>query len=134
MCAGNGGQERKRNPGFVKTPFYRVVSTIDAQGHQFEGEWKAVKGSRYFESYDLYKENGFKEREKAEELIRFLLEGVDQKEGPVCRIESIEKKKEKKIHRFYIIWQNCRMTVPKDLRSVRMRRCGLCRNCMKRSL
>ena len=81
---------------FVKTPFYRVVSTIDAQGHQFEGEWKAVKGSRYFESYDLYKENGFKEREKAEELIRFLLEGVDQKEGPVCRIESIEKKKEKK--------------------------------------
>lgn len=57
---------------------------------------KAVKGSRYFESYDLYKENGFKEREKAEELIRFLLEGVDQKEGPVCRIESIEKKKEKK--------------------------------------
>ena len=81
---------------FVKTPFYRVVSTIDAQGHQFEGEWKAVKGSRYFESYDLYKENGFKEREKAEELIRFLLEAVDQKEGPVCRIESIEKKKEKK--------------------------------------
>ena len=52
---------------FVKTPFYRVVSTIDAQGHQFEGEWKAVKGSRYFESYDLYKENGFKEKKTAEE-------------------------------------------------------------------
>ena len=41
---------------FVKTPFYRVLSTIDAQGHTFEGEWRAVKGSRYFESYDLYKE------------------------------------------------------------------------------
>ena len=35
---------------FVKTPFYRVISTIDASGHSFEGEWRAVKGSRYFES------------------------------------------------------------------------------------
>ena len=57
---------------FVKTPFYRVLSTIDASGHTFEGEWRAVKGSRYFESFDLYKENGFKEREKAEELIAYL--------------------------------------------------------------
>ena len=30
---------------FVKTPFYRVVSTVDAQGHAFEGEWCAVRGS-----------------------------------------------------------------------------------------
>ena len=45
---------------FVKTSFYRVVSTIDLDGQTFEGEWKAVKGSRYFESPDLYKENGFK--------------------------------------------------------------------------
>ena len=49
---------------FVKTPFYRVISTIDASGHSFEGEWRAVKGSRYFESFDLYKENGFKTEEK----------------------------------------------------------------------
>ena len=77
---------------FVKTPFYRVVSTIDASGHAFEGEWRAVQGSKYFESFDLYKENGFKEREKAEELIRYLTE-----EKPVlCEIRSIEKKKEKK--------------------------------------
>ena len=77
---------------FVKTPFYRVVSTIDASGHEFEGEWRAVRGSRYFESFDLYKENGFKKREKAEELIRHLTE-----ETPVlCEIRSIEKKKEKK--------------------------------------
>ena len=52
---------------FVKTPFYRVISTIDASGHSFEGEWRAVKGSRYFESFDLYKENGFKTEEKAKE-------------------------------------------------------------------
>ena len=90
---------------FVKTPFYRVLSTIDAQGHTFEGEWRAVKGSRYFESYDLYKENGFKERKKAEELIQYLQTPDDESVNVVgiqgqsrlnCRIESIEKKKEKK--------------------------------------
>jgi len=91
---------------FVKTPFYRVLSTIDAQGHMFEGEWRAVKGSRYFESYDLYKENGFKERKKAEELIQYLqtpddksvnvAAGMQEQSGLNCRIESIEKKKEKK--------------------------------------
>ena len=77
---------------FVKTPFYRVISTIDASGHSFEGEWRAVKGSRYFESFDLYKENGFKTEEKAKELIAYLLE-----EKPIqCIVESVEKKKEKK--------------------------------------
>jgi DNA topoisomerase-3 len=90
---------------FVKTPFYRVLSTIDAQGHTFEGEWRAVKGSRYFESYDLYKENGFKERKKAEKLIQYLqtpddesvnVAGIQGQSGLNCRIESIEKKKEKK--------------------------------------
>ena len=90
---------------FVKTPFYRVLSTIDAQGHTFEGEWRAAKGSRYFESYDLYKENGFKERKKAEELIQYLqtpddesvnVAGIQGQSGLNCRIESIEKKKEKK--------------------------------------
>ena len=91
---------------FVKTPFYRVLSTVDAQGHTFEGEWRAVKGSRYFESYDLYKENGFKERKKAEELIQYLQTPDDEsanvaaemqgQSGLNCRIESIEKKKEKK--------------------------------------
>ena len=100
---------------FVKTPFYRVLSTVDAAGHTFEGEWRAVKGSRYVEtrapgkedggqtkagseeenliySRDLYKENGFKEKEKAQELIAWLSE-----EQPLsCVIESVEKKREKK--------------------------------------
>ena len=77
---------------FVKTPFYRVLGTVDVEGQTFEGEWRAVKGSRYFESFDLYKENGFKTREKAEELIAYL-----QSERPVsCEIVSIEKRKEKK--------------------------------------
>lgn len=77
---------------FVKTPFYRVISTTDASGKTFEGEWRAVKGSRCFESFDLYKENGFKERKKAEELIAYLSE-----EQPLtCVIESVAKKTEKK--------------------------------------
>ena len=77
---------------FVKTPFYRVISTIDLEGETFEGEWRAVKGSRYFESFDLYKENGFKKKEKAEELIQYLKDPLPL----TCEVVSIEKKKEKK--------------------------------------
>ena len=77
---------------FVETPFYRVLSTIGESEESFEGEWKAVEGSRYFESFDLYKENGFKEKEKAEELVAYL-----EAPSPVtCQITAIEKKKEKK--------------------------------------
>ena len=77
---------------FVETPFYRVLAEMDASGHLLEGEWKAVEGSRYFASPLLYKENGFKKEADAKELIRFLKE-----EQPMrCRIEKVEKKKEKK--------------------------------------
>ena len=77
---------------FVETPFYRVLSTIGEAEESFECEWKAVEGSRYFESFDLYKENGFKEKEKAEELVAYL-----EAPSPVtCQITAIEKKKEKK--------------------------------------
>ena len=78
---------------FVETPFYRVLSAIGENGQTFEGEWRAVKGSRYFESFDLYKENGFKEKDKAEALIQYLKEN---NEPLTCQITSIEKKKEKK--------------------------------------
>ena len=76
---------------FVKTPFYRVLQSVNVDGHRFDGEWRAVKGSRYFESPKLYKENGFKEKKDAEDLIAYL------EEGPMeTKILSIEKKKEKK--------------------------------------
>lgn len=77
---------------FVKTPFFRVLATIDVEGQTFQGEWRAVKGSRYFESFDLYKENGFQKKEKAEELISYL----SDPKPLTCEILSIEKKKEKK--------------------------------------
>lgn len=80
---------------FVKTPFYRVLNTLDIQGNNVEAEWRAVEGSVYFQSPKLYKENGFKVREDVEKLIEGLTDGK-----PVgtwqSRLESIEKRKEKK--------------------------------------
>ena len=77
---------------FVKTPFYRVIGTFELEGKQFQGEWKAVEGSRYFQSPALYKENGFKEQEQALALIDSLM----QPEPVPSVIEKVEKKKEKK--------------------------------------
>ena len=77
---------------FVKTPFYRVLSSIEVGKTAIEGEWKAVEGSDYFESYKLYKENGFKKKEDAKELISKLKEN----EPLTCQITAMEKKKEKK--------------------------------------
>lgn len=67
---------------FVETPFYRVVGSFtDAN---IEAEWKAVEGSKYFESPLLYKENGFKKQESAENLIQELT-------GKTAVVESIER-------------------------------------------
>ena len=75
---------------FVKTPFYRVLSSIALEGENFEGESRAVEGSRYFQTPYLYKENGFKEKAYAEKLIQEL--SVSQ---PLqCTVEKIERKKE----------------------------------------
>lgn len=67
---------------FVETPFYRVAGNFtDAN---IEAEWKAVEGSKYFESPLLYKENGFKKQESAESLIQELT-------GKTAVVESIER-------------------------------------------
>ncbi len=60
---------------FVKTPFYRVVNTLKLKAHPFEGEWRAVEGSAYFQSPRLYKENGWKQKADAEQLIEHLIAG-----------------------------------------------------------
>ena len=57
----------------------------------FEGEWRAVEGSAWYQSPLLYKENGFLKKESAEALIDFL---KTEEEAPV--IEKIERKKEQK--------------------------------------
>ena len=77
---------------FVKTPFYRVVATLAIEGKEFDGEWRAVEGTPYYQSPLLYKENGFKEQSHAQKLIDDLrIEPVSQ---PI--VEAIEKKKETK--------------------------------------
>lgn len=100
---------------FVKTPFFRVMVGLCVQGHHFEGEFRAVEGSKYFQSPKLYKENGFKEKKDAEGLVVMLLgQQVSYREvtenGKVChvavfdaaargltaQVAAIEKKKENK--------------------------------------
>lgn len=76
---------------FVKTPFYRLVANVGEEGQTFDAEWKAVKGTKYFESPLLYKENGFKERPTAEQLLAELKAGE-----PEAVVEAVERKKEKK--------------------------------------
>ena len=76
---------------FVKTPFYRLVANVGEKGQTFDAEWKAVKGTKYFESPLLYKENGFKERPAAEQLLAELKAGE-----PEAVVQAVELKKEKK--------------------------------------
>ena len=47
---------------FTKTPFYRVIGNFKLQEKPFTAEWRAVEGSKYYNSPALYKENGFKKK------------------------------------------------------------------------
>ena len=78
--------------GFVKTPFYRVVGTFTREDLDFDAEWKSAPSSRYFQSPFLYKENGFKEKKHAQELI----ENLSKMDPMEATIVSMEKKKETK--------------------------------------
>ena len=66
------------------------LEPFETKGKSFDGEWRAVEGSRYFESPLLYKENGFKERESAEKLI----EELSVPKPLIAIVEKVEKKKE----------------------------------------
>jgi len=102
---------------FVKIPFFRVIAEVETGienskkmgniespvnpeaplsstsiTHTFEAEWRVTDKSKYFESPYLYKDNGFKEREKAEELISY----VSDPEPVISTLNSIEKKKDVK--------------------------------------
>ena len=108
---------------FTKTPFYRVIANVPLGNSVIKGEWKAVEGSKYFESPALYKENGFNTKDSAIKLIEEVAEGHElkvtsfDKDGNVTTelseirqdnyevvsedklnmmVFSIEKKKEKK--------------------------------------
>lgn len=91
---------------FVKTPFYRVLGNFSLKSKSFSAEWRAVEGSPFYMSPKLYKENGFRERTDAEQLIAGLLEqetvqgtapgSAQAPSSGMAKVESIEKKKENK--------------------------------------
>ncbi len=74
---------------FTKTPFYRVLANVLLKDKKVECEWRAIEGSKYYASPLLYKENGFKNKESAEELVAFL-------NNKQAAVNSVEKKKENK--------------------------------------
>ena len=83
---------------FKVTPFYRVMGSFsspeDPEAGSFQAEWTAAEKSRYYQSPLLYKDNGFKERKDAEELIRYL---TDPANGDITpRVLSVGHKKETK--------------------------------------
>ncbi|MBP3577341.1 MAG: type IA DNA topoisomerase [Lachnospiraceae bacterium] len=76
---------------FVKTPFYRVLASVQAgdSDKTFDAEFRAVEGSKYFNTPMMYKENGFKKEEDAKVLI-------DSLQGQPARVHKVERKKENK--------------------------------------
>ena len=66
---------------FVKTPFYRVFSSMAIEGTGIESEWKAVEGSKFYQSPKLYKDNGFLQKEDAGAFIA----GLPLFAAAVCR-------------------------------------------------
>ena len=99
---------------FVKTPFYRVNAGFTYSGQDFDGEFKAIEGSKYFNSPLLYKDNGFKELPVAQNFVEELLGGkasfeeisesgkntyshkFAEEERMQGLISSLEKRKERK--------------------------------------
>ncbi|MBQ2642287.1 MAG: type IA DNA topoisomerase [Eubacterium sp.] len=77
---------------FIKTPFYRVMAGANISDSEVNFEWKAKKGSNFFESPLLYKENGFKEKASAQALIN----GLETNQPLEMTVKSISIKDEKK--------------------------------------
>ena len=93
---------------FKETPFYRVIGKFsDAQ---IEAEWKAVEGSKYFESPLLYKENGFKEEKDA-----LAFNGRIKRAESHCKVYRKRQHQEKE-HHFFLILRNFRQNVRKNSR------------------
>ena len=77
---------------FVKTPFYRIISTINFEGNTFDSEWRVSDTSKYKGINELYKDNGFKTIEKANEVVGYLKEIEPVK----ALVSNVERKTEKK--------------------------------------
>ena len=80
---------------FVKTPFFKVLGKFGNAGMFISGEWKVNEKSKYFNSPMLYKDNGFREKIYAQELIEHI-ETRANETGREVIVLSNEKKKETK--------------------------------------
>ena len=80
---------------FVKTPFFKVLGKFGNAGMFISGEWKVNEKSKYFNSPMLYKDNGFREKIYAKELIEHI-ETRANETGREVIVLSNEKKKETK--------------------------------------
>ncbi|WP_035778518.1 DNA topoisomerase [Butyrivibrio sp. MC2013] len=78
---------------FVKTPFYRVIASVDAGGRAIDAEWRVNDKSKYNNSPVLYSEKGFKKREDADRLIELCRASKDPL---TLKAAKVEKKKESK--------------------------------------
>ncbi len=79
---------------FIKTPYYRLSASFNFEDTlDYDGDWKAVEGSKYYESRLLFKDIGFKEKKDAENFIEELKSGNEDNTGI---IESVKKKTERK--------------------------------------
>ena len=78
---------------FKKTSFYKISGEFSKENEEsllLKGEWKAIEGSKFFESPKLYNEVGFKKKEDAESLMKEIRDigfGI---------IKEVKKTKEKK--------------------------------------
>ena len=77
---------------FVKLPYYKVQALFEFEASiDYDAEWKAVEGSKYHLSNQIYKEVGFTDKALAETFVNEL---KASNEKPV--IEDVKKKKETK--------------------------------------
>jgi DNA topoisomerase-3 len=77
---------------FVKLPYYKVQALFEFEASiDYDAEWKAVEGSKYHLSNQIYKEVGFTDKALAETFVNEL---KTSNEKPV--IEDVKKKKETK--------------------------------------
>ena len=74
---------------FTETPFFKVLAGLKQEDTEFNAEWKAVEGSKYYMSPVLYKDNGFLKEEDAKKFIEDLSSAE----------HAVVKKKEKKVEK-----------------------------------
>lgn len=75
---------------FIETPFFKVLAGLRQDDIEFDAEWKATEGSKYYLSKVLYKDNGFLKKEDAESFIESL------SSFKKALVKKMEKKVEKK--------------------------------------